>query len=269
MKCRHCGYESADQFAFCPCCGNAVAETTEQLCVEREEPSGNPAANRILNILKDNLFFVICILVTASAACNIFAGQLDLLNILASVFLWLLYAQVQKNAIDSTHLRSLSGTVYASYVLTNVLCVIIGVCGILIAALVGIFGDEIISEIPELNIDGALEGVVALSTVLVAMIVGIAFVVIAIVGFLLNYFGTRNIHRFLKSVYQSVACGELKLVKCKTAHNWLMVLGVLSGLGALGSLTDLDVFSFVASGGIAAAQILAAMLINKNLSDFE
>ena len=48
-----------------------------------------------------------------------------------------------------------------------------------------------------------------------------------------------------------------------------MVLGVLSGLGALGSLTDLDVFGFVASGGIAAAQILAAMLINKNLSDFE
>lgn len=272
MKCRSCGYESAEQFAFCPCCGNAVTDTTEQLCVEREEPSGNPAANRILGILKDKLFLIICILVTAGTVGGMISDNFNVIHILATVFLWLLYAQVQKGTLDSTQLKNISGTVYASYVVTNVACIILIVCGLICGVTLGAFGDEIINEIAEMAEIADYESyelALSVSAAVLGVIIVIVFIVIAALALLINIFGVRNIHRFVKSVYQSVERGELKPVKCRTAHNWLMIFGVIGALSALGSLVDLDIFGFIASGGIAGAEILAAMLINKNLSDCE
>lgn len=269
MKCRFCGYEGGEDFTLCPCCGNAVTDASQELCIERERPVGNAAANRILSILKDKLFLVICILVTLGTAGGIFSSNFNIIHILATVFLWLLYSQVSKNKLDSTHLRNLSGTIYANYVIINVCCVICAVCGVLFGVFMTQIGEVITDGLGEITDNMTAELAVSISGLVLAIIIAVVFIVIAVLGFLFNFFGLRSIHRFVKSVYQSVDCGEIKLVKCKAAHNWLMVLGVFQAIGAVACLADLDIWGFIAAGGIAVAQILAAILINRSFSDCE
>jgi hypothetical protein len=109
--------------------------------------------------------------------------------------------------------------------------------------------------------------IISESAVLFGVIIVVTSIIAAIVIWVVNFFGTRNIHKLAKSLYKSVESDKLSLVKCRAAHNWLMVFGIFSVLSALSSLTDFYIIGVVQSGGMAAAQIIAATLINRYLSD--
>jgi hypothetical protein len=222
-----------------------------------------------MNVLKDNLFLALCICLSVGTGAGLIGGNLNVINILASVFLWLVYAQAQKNNVDASQLKNVSGTVYASYVINNVACVIIGICGTVIGVVLAMFGGEVAEELlmyTEFN-DEYMIDIISESAVLFGVIIVVTSIIAAIVIWVVNFFGTRNIHKLAKSLYKSVESDKLSLVKCRAAHNWLMVFGIFSVLSALSSLTDFYIIGVVQSGGMAAAQIIAATLINRYLSD--
>ena len=58
------------------------------------------------------------------------ADSFSVINILLTVFLWLTYASARKDKVPTDHLRFISGTLFAQYVILFVaagLCLLVGV----------------------------------------------------------------------------------------------------------------------------------------------
>lgn len=260
MKCTNCGHEAEQGFRFCPQCGADCAPVAP-------EPELNTAATKILPALKDTLFLVICILMAASCVLSITSGGLPLINILMTVFLWLAWNQARTDSTDAQQLRNVSGTVYAQYVINNVVAVLIFVVGAIFALAMGVvMGQADVWE--ALMAEFADEGAEYLMAAeLLASLSGgvltVIFAVVAVAVLLVNIFAMRNIHRFAKSVYQSLEKKTLALESVNAAKVWLYIFGVCGGLGALGSLMGGELVSGLTSGTGAAAAILAAVLIGK------
>ena len=81
----------------------------------------------------------------------------------------------------------------------------------------------------------------------------------------INLFSTRYIHRFAKSVYQSIETGTLELKHAKTTYCWLFAFGIIGGIGFLGTLGSGDLIAILSNGATCAASIIAALLIKKHL----
>lgn len=265
MKCEKCGYESQQDFSFCPTCGAAVQEAAPQ---ESIVPT-NSAADKILRVLQDQLFFVLCILISACCALQLIGGNFDVLTILFTIFLWLTYAQARKGVADVKQLRCLSGTVYAQYILVNVGAILIIVLGVILGAAFGVLVsdptilNELLSAFDAASIDTA-----TLAQVFGSLSGVVIFIIFAFIGaamLVVNLFSTRYIHRFAKSVYQSVESGALELKHAKTAYGWLLAFGIIDGLSFLGTLGSGDFAAILAGGATCAAPIIAAVLIKKHL----
>ena len=264
MKCEHCGYENEQAFSCCPDCGAlAPAAAPEEIIVPI-----NSAADRILRVLKDPLFFVLCILMSACCALQLISGGINVLTVLFTIFLWLTYAQAHKDIADAKHLRCISGTVYAQYVIVNVCAIILIVCGAIFGAAFGLlasdpgFTDALFSAFDTASVDTAMlaQGFGSLSGIVI-------FFIFAFIGagmLVVNLFSTRYIHRFAKSVYQSVESGTLELNHGKTAYGWLWVFGIFSGISFLGTLGSGDLVAVLAGGSACAMPIIAALLIKKH-----
>lgn len=267
MKCQFCGFENEEAFSFCPNCGAATQPSTSEVCAPAQPV--NTAAETILQALKHPLFFVLCILVSASCALTLIQSGPDVLSILFTIFLWLTYAKSRKDIADASHLRCVSGTLYAQYIIVNVCAILLIVVGAILG--LGLFAlgsdlsfvNEMLSEL-DLGADVlALFG--QLSTAVLGTVIFIAFVIAGVLMLVVNLFSTRYIHRFAKSVYQSIASGALTLKHAKAAHGWLWAFGVISGIGALGNLGSGDLVLILSSGASCAAPIIAAILIKKYL----
>lgn len=268
MKCKNCGYESEKDFAYCVNCG-AAAEYEPVA----EPISLNPAADKVLAPLQTGLFLAVCILMTVSTATSIICGSIPLINILITIFLWCVYSSAQKGYADVNQLRNISGTVYASYVITNVLAGIFAVLGVLCAALISQLN---IYDFIELFEDFSLElsdygiSLYDLSrgiTSLVGVIIAIMFIFIAALIFVINILGVKKIHRFVKSVYMGVAYQNPNFEKAVAAKNWIMVFAVFSAISALGDFSIFGIMSFAASGCQSAALIIVYILIDRYFVD--
>lgn len=263
MKCPNCLYESEQPFTYCPQCGAQVLADFV--------PAVNPAASRLLPLLKDNMFLAICVLISVTTVISF-----DVISILLTIFLWLTFAKSRKNIVDANHLRQISGTIYASYVLNNVASIILIVCGAIYTALIGyaiysspgsldLIENSLTFYIPEFadtlpfkeNLPQFINGVF-----IIAM--GIVFFVGGIVSLLINVLGFRKIHRFIKSVHIGVSTNNYELAYLAAAKNWLIFFAVircLSTVTALGTgLSDA-----LATGSQAAAIIISVILIKKYL----
>jgi len=264
MKCTQCGYETDQSFQYCPNCGAVILPGTV---------SRNPAADKILGLLKDNLFLVICILVSVNCGLSVVWGNLPLLSILLTVFLWLTYAQSRKDIADPKYLRNISGTVYASYVITYVVYILLFVAGILISLVFDLIvknpGEfySYLEHIGEFDMEGFLIPGLSLAELILSISGWIIIAVVAVlclIGILINAFGMRKIHRMVKSVYVSILSGKLQIEKANAAKNWLFVFGAFSALSAVSSLTG-DLMLGLAEGCNAAAMILGGILVRKHL----
>jgi len=257
MRCTNCGYESEDNFAFCQRCGAAAPEVAPV----------NPAADRVFALLKDRLFLAICILLTCAGALTLGTGNgIPVFIALAAIFSWLAYSDAQKGMVNVKHLRHISGTVYANYVVINVVSIIVLVCGIVSTAFLALTGstgidvpiNEITQVIEELTgIFVPPEGIYIVLTVTV-----VTLIVIGAVCLVLNVFGMRKIHRFAKSVYQSIITQTPEFEYVRAARNWLIFFGVCGAISALSSLTT-EIIAALTSLCSASSMIIAVILINK------
>lgn len=260
MKCANCGYESEQDFSFCPGCG---AETQQN----------NPAAEKILSALKDSLFLVLCILMSASCILTISADGLPLIDILITVFMWLAYAQSRKDIADAKHLRSVSGAVFAHYVIVYVvagLCLLVGVIFALVFGSLAndpSFMDTLLSGFITSAEDYAMFAQLFASLSGGVVMTVFAFVCVLLVVF--NIFSLRYIHGFAQSVYQSVESGNLVLKYKNATRNWLFVLGVINGLSSLTSFGEGLYTAGLASVVSCAIMIIAGVMINKHFSNEE
>lgn len=270
MKCNNCGFEHQEQFDYCPNCGAAApkAEPQQAEPMFAEPVSLNPAADKVMNALKDGLFLVLCILMSVSCVLSIASDGLSIINILITVFLWLTYADSQKGFANENHLRSVSGCVYANYVITYVACALLAVCGVLLGAVFGFVAGD-----PEF-IDGftlALAeydlGITDLPQEIFSIagwLIGFVLIIAAVIMLVFNIVAMRKIHRFAKSVYMGLILQNPNFENSRTVKNWLIFFGVCSAISAAASLASGEVVAALATGCIAAAEIIASVLIDKH-----
>lgn len=254
MKCPNCGFESELTYPVCPQCQAQI------------QP--NPAAGKILGALKDSLFLVICILMSATCVLSMAADNLPLINILITVFLWLTYAQSRKNIADAKHLRCVSGAVYANYVITYVGAGFVAVAGVICAVAFGLFlGDPAFMEALTAELgDVDLAPIVEMLAFVPSGLIMAIFLIVAAGMVVLNIFSLRYIHRFAKSVYQSIEAGALKLDYPNVTKIWLFIFGGFAALSCLSSLSDGSLMLALSSGAESGACILAGILIGRYLS---
>lgn len=255
MKCGICGFTNAPQETVCLNCG-------QPLPVERLDD----APSQVLRALRDGMFLAICILITVAAGLKVLAGDgFDVIYTLLTVFLWLTYTQAQKGIADSKHLRCISGTVYANYVITFVAAVLVAVLGSVLALALAALGGNTNQWNGLLDMLG--EDVLGgLSQVMLGLAGGVLLLVSAVVSIgmiVVNIFSMRYIHRFAKSLYQSVDNGVLRLQHSRAAKIWLFVSGGILSLSAVVALCSAQLIGAACDGAAGAAAILAGLMIGK------
>ncbi len=283
MKCIYCNFEHAEPFQFCPHCGADNRYSAPVSVAPVSVAPVNVAAERILPALKDNLFLAICILISISTGFSLISGSISVINILLTIFLWLTYSKGRKNIVDSNHLKSISGTVFASYVINFVLYGLVIFLGIIFALIFVLASAN--TELNEAFMEGFAEGlrISGMSpyefeammgdigmgfesfTSVIGWVFFLVFTIVGTVGIIINALSLGKIHRLAKSTYKSVESGFLALNKVNAAKNWLIVLGVFSAISALSTLASGEFLATVAAGSDAAASIIAGVLINKKL----
>lgn len=264
MKCTNCGFESQDVFQYCSNCG--VAATVSDTAVN------NTFADKILAVFKDNLFLALCVLMTASCVFSLISNSLPVINILITIFLWLTYAKVRKGIVDANSLRCISGSVYANYVIVNVISIIFFVCGIIVTFILGFLtnsSEAVNALISEFNINypyytSILQGILAVA----GWVIGLVFIIVAVAIFIINILGMKKIHRFAKSVYKSVLAQNPVFENLSGAKNWLIFFGVCSAISTLSSLSG-GLIVALTSACSTAAIFIAVTLINKYFVSIE
>lgn len=260
MKCGKCGWETDQNIAFCPRCDQ---------CLIPEKAPVDTFTAKILPVLRDPLFLVVCILLSVTCLMSLTAGSVPLINILITVFLWLTYAQARKGIADASHLRCVSGAVYASYVISYVLAILVLVIGVILAvALNAISGsmaglwDAVMGELAQEEAFAFLMAV--LPSVSGAVIIALCFIV-ALLVMVFTLFTMRYLHRFAKSVYRSIEQGADELKYVKAAKVVLFILGGLTVCSGLASLGKGQFVGFIADASSSGTSIIAGMLVHKHL----
>ncbi len=271
MKCMHCGFEVADEFSFCPNCGKKQIEysSDEQSSnLENLAVSINPVEDFMLRVLKDKLFLVLCILVSSATVFALANDSINIIGILMSVFLWLTYASAYKGIADTNHLRSVSGTYYANYIISFIGAILVLVLGLLMTFVFGVIatGNELMSSIVEEMEFAAGDTVADLLIGLLSVSAAWVFVIFALIGvgiILVLKFAVKPTHSFIQSIYKSLEKGEFLFCSANTAKTWLLISGILSGFSAVGCLLIMNVSGFLSAGSTAAASIIGSILIKK------
>ncbi len=256
MKCYKCGVELGQEFAVCPVCGTTVPRAS------------SPAANNVLAALKDKLFLAICILLSISCGASVLGGGgFPITTILAMIFLWITYSKGRDGFVDVRSMRWVSGTVYAEYIITNVVAILLAVLGVLMGALVSLVGTskELMDAYMQginLNLYGSPINITETIAVGLGWMVAGLLIFIGAIILVINLFAWKKLHGFVKSVYVGVQNGgATPVINAKIAKTWLWVFGIFSAVGAFSSLFDF--FALVSSGCVAAAYIVGAVLVDR------
>ncbi len=274
MKCSYCGYESTKDYQYCPQCGTVIEKKEQEFSPPShpeftyETPPPQPE-HKIVTALKDKLFLVICILVSVCCGLSVLCGGLPIIRIFLTVYMWVAYTQAKNNTLNSNHIRNISGTVYASYILNNVLGVFIIIGGFgFTFAMSYIMSNEEMSNLfyNELEAVGGSEVVSIFSQVFAnyASLIGIVATVIGIILIVINFIGRKTIHKFVKSIYLSMGMQTEQIQKVSKAHVWLIVFAILNAISAFSSETSMLLLS---EGAFSAALIITAILVKKYFSE--
>lgn len=260
MKCSNCGFETAQGNAFCPHCGERL--------IHDVQPQGTFAV-QVLAALKDPLFLAVCILLSVSCLMSLSAGSVPLINILITVFLWLTYAQARKDIADADHLRCVSGVLYAEYVIYYVTAGLVLFMGVIFAIGFNIisnsmdgFWEALLGDFAEADVAASLLALLpSISGTFIFAVCAFASAIMVVV----NIFTTRYLHRFAKSVYQSIQQGVYAVECAKASKILLFVIGGITVFGSLSDLTSNQFGSFIANASSGGCAIMAGLLIRKYL----
>ncbi|MBE6542920.1 MAG: hypothetical protein E7675_00825 [Ruminococcaceae bacterium] len=230
-----------------------------------EKVSVNKAWSMVMTALKDKLFLVICILTSVSFGLGLLGESMDVIQLLFMIFLWMVFSNVKKGIVDTKSLRRVSGTVYATYIITYVACVALMAAGGLLGIMLLAFGDVFSEQL--VTVDGAEWLIELLSGALAYAVVG-ALVAFALAGLLINIFGFKKIHTFAKSVYMGVDNSTTDFVKnAHGAKTWLWVFGVITLVEGFGYFADGKMMLELQCLVNAATYIVSAILVNKYLAE--
>lgn len=260
MKCTNCGYDNIENARFCQGCGAELP------------PNRQPLSERLLQLLNDNNFMVLCILFSVSTGFSLIGGGLPVIGILMTIFLWIAFAQSKKGIISPNYIRNISGTIFASYVINWVLCGLMALCGILLIILSATVDmtelwNRLAYELGPYMYD-YLEGF-GMITNFFLIFVSIALIIIAVVIACFNVFGRRTIHRFVQSIYKNLESGQMYLTKCGAAKTWMMVFGIVNAISAVLALARAGIFSFLEEGCLSAVFFLSSVMVSKYFGDLE
>ncbi len=233
----------------------------------------NKEEKKVLGALKSPLFFALTILLTVFAAFRLLSGKFPVIDILWAIFAWIVYLRATKDICDVKSLRVLSGVIFADF--------IIGLVGSVNRAITGVFiiiskdaKDALLQNTEFLNyVKEDMEkngGNFIFDNLEIAVeIIGVLYLIFCIFEILINLFGVKSIHSFVKSVYKGVESGKIEIKKRKTAQVWLMIFGIISAIGALATLITTgfsDFIGFIESGAFAAVCICLFVFIKKNFN---
>ncbi len=222
------------------------------------------------------LFLATAILYSASFAIGLSAGGFDVISLLIVIGMWLAFAAAKGGKLSEkqTGIKMLSGCIKAQFI---IMWVIIGAVVSLSVILMAV-GPAFLHELGNItlsgmSIDGYINSITPGHTVYdyydAELASGIFIGVVSTVMFLcvvvctlINIFYIRNLHKLTKSVCVSFETGNVKLEKLQTVKIWMIVLAVLTGIGALNSLLYAQVVG-LGSGCSCAAMILVVIMLSK------
>ena len=236
--------------------------------------------NQIRLFLQDPLFLALCILCSIHTGLSLISGDLPLLSILMTIFLWLFYSQGRNGLVAPNYILCISGTVFAAYVVFWVMyCALALVGGLLITVCLFLNTERLLDMLyyklytylgsfigPYI---GTFFTFFTSAATLYLLLFSIGLIFAAIVGIVINIFGTRSIHRFVQSIYKSLEYGQVHIVKCKAAKAWLIVFGVFCGIAALSNFSISGMTNFLAEGCLSAALIIGSLLAGKYFEGFQ
>ena len=272
MFCPNCGSQMMDGTIFCTNCGSPM--TPRSMIVR---------GNRVITALQDPLFLVICILWSISTLVQLTNGFFNVIPVLLTIFLWLVFAKARRGETPQNQLRCISGVVYAQYIIVYVLAGVMLLAGILCLVFATAFpgrGGMLLPDLGEFALKYLPEQFWDTFDVLgVAFFVGfgIGLILAAAAYVVINILSYRRIHRFAKSVYEN-AYSDVPLLDARVARIWLMIFGIISAAQIPNSLLVMVIsgveygsastgfVSLLASGCSAAVSILASILIKKHYS---
>jgi hypothetical protein len=268
MYCFKCGHEINENAAFCQNCGvvlnnaSQIKQTESPTLANETNNAVNPTIGIVLKIFKDKLFLVICILVSSSTGISLINFSFPIINILYTIFLWIIFAKSQKAVVDNNYIRYVSGTIFASYIIKIVIFSIVGIFGIFLAIFSGILfnsdmWNEILSQIKEYTYSYAW--LFNYITSAYIMIISVVLIFFSLSGILLNIFGWRSIHKFVQSIYKNIENKNSPIANYNRAQIWLLVFGIIKAVSIIvGNVT---------AGCNAAALIIGSILIKKYFVD--
>ncbi len=258
MKCDNCGIEYEDSLKTCHNCDGKE---------KFEANSLNPAADRVSVAITSGLFLTMCILMTVSCVLGFSAG-IPVFNILFTIFMWLSYSQARKGMLDSTHLRSLSGTTFAMYVINYVLagCIALtGFCLFIILSFIAQTPDMIEELRSSLDVGNSIMSNVIINIITTyGGLIGVAVIVTAVLMIVFNIMGFNKIHKLAKSVYQSIHMNVIGFQNVKAAKVWLYIIGAFEIVSALSNRGSVLIISSLCS---ALTTIFAGVLVGKYIEE--
>lgn len=261
MKCNNCGFEYPNETEYCPNCGSHSAS------VQQNVPSNanvNHAVQTVTQVLRDNLFLVLCILISAATLSSLFSGGFNVLYILYTIFIWLVFANSRKNPADSQLLRNLGGVVLATFIIDIVVIGMVLLAGIVIAAALNHikanpeYLDQILSYVGEFDPQDIEQLKTALEFSGVLFLVFI--VLFCAIGILIAIISYKKIHSFAKSVADSVQNGVLNLKAVTATKVWLILFAIVEMLNIFDCTNALGVISVLCTCG---CNIFAYCLVSK------
>ncbi|MBE6799295.1 MAG: zinc ribbon domain-containing protein [Ruminococcaceae bacterium] len=261
----------------------SFAYNTDPLTVGPSPDSGMAA---VIEALSSKYFQMLCIFMTISVGAAALSSSVDIISILFCVGLW-----IARTAAVNSNPAGL-GTPLKMFKVLNLITVVfnwIGVGFIVLLALLffllGAFMPPLEELIAETDIQQLYEGFAEgyyMSTgweisfadfrnafemffdFLTAgglIILGVLTLIFAIILALFNIFCYHPIYRCSKSFFNAYETGEKCFTDVNATANWLLVLGILSIVGAIGGLATLSIMAVAVSVMSAASSIVASQIL--------
>lgn len=215
-----------------------------------------------------SLFLAVCILMTVSASMVLLDGYLNILSILYAISFWQLYSSSKKGK-PLAGFRLGCGTIKATEIILWVVIGILIVCGILVMfvpqATVSTAVDMTFDIVDDFYDDDILEESFNRLGSTAFIWGGILMLVSAVGLAVVNMLYIRRLLIFVRTLEGSMDQPGRFPEETEPVRKWMMILGVLSCLGILGSMSgDYDSMQSVCRG---ACMIVGSVWI-KNLDDY-
>ncbi len=274
MFCVHCGKEIENGATFCSYCGGSQEVKTEKATEE------NGVLSRFQALFSDNkfhlatLFFLVS--TVAAALSTIASGEVPLPVL--EIFIIISLFKLGNLAKSGAPLISFASPLKTIKIIVNIYSVILwvlvgifGVCGIILAvagSAIGVGAAEIFESVVS-DFDISFFGeFLSESGGIIFTVIGIIFIVAAVICALLNVFMYGSFYKTAKSAEWTAGSGTFVLEKVESTYKWLVFTAVMSGISALftGVSNVANLLNFV-SGGFNVAFIVMILLLLKNFKN--